>query len=430
MLKNNPNVDFQDEPHTLCSDLSTNGISIGRSSDITSLSLQSNPLQISQSPTRGFVTQEQHKSQSRVPAMQTFIMNSNLQNEESNCRSLPLDASELSHTASQTGSASNTIAEIKRMGKEMHTSENKGDAQVKEQEQEVSPPLEDPNIDPCLPRNSYTEPLYRTSSHNENNFSCSPFLNIDFKPPEFVTPSPTAFSETKFFSFVILHVPEDQDEAGRVCEILNKLEIGEGTTFCEGFETAGVSPLKCLEDAVENSAYIVLLLTTGFLSKWGEFQTNTVLMNSIEDANKSGTIIPFIPRFKTPVGKIPLTLKSLIPLNEKSHLFEKQVRNTFKRDIIRRQQGRWQREQHLRALKRNVEDAKEVSNAHAMQQHFTVDISTLLSNMLQQLIPGQVIQINNATNVQIGNQNSMNVQQTTNVPQTEYDQGCHRDFQS
>ncbi|XP_073419178.1 TIR domain-containing adapter molecule 1-like [Dendrobates tinctorius] len=419
MLKNNPNLDFHDEPHTLCSDLSNNGIPIVRSSDMTSLALQSNLLQISQSPTRDFVTQEQHKSHCSVSAMQAFRMNSNLQNEESNCSSVPLDASELTYTSSHTRSASNTFAEIKSMGNEMHASENKGDARVKALEHEKSLPQEDLNIYPSSPRNLFTEPLCR-SSHNENNPSCS-FLNIDFKPPEFVATSPSAFSNTKFFSFVILHVPEDQDEAGRVCEILNNLKIGEGTTFCEGFETAGVSPLKCLEDSVENSAYIVLLLTTGFLSKWGEFQTNTVLMNSIEDANKSGTIIPFIPRFKTLVGKIPLTLKSLTPLDEKSHLFEKRVKNTFKQDIIKRQQGRWQREQHLRALKSNVEDAKEISNAYAMQQHFTGDISTLLSNMLQQLIPGQVIQINNASNVQIGNQNSMNIQQTTSVPQTEYD---------
>ncbi|XP_069623890.1 TIR domain-containing adapter molecule 1-like [Ranitomeya imitator] len=423
MLKNNPNVDFHDEPHTLCSDLSNNGIPIVKSSDMTSLSLQSNPLQISQSPTRDFITEEQHKSQCSVPAMQAFRMNSNLQNEESNCSSVLLNASDFTHTSSHTGSASNSFAEIMSMGNEMHASENKGDARVKEQEHEKSPPLEDPNIYSSSPRNSFTDPLCRTSSHNENNPSCS-FLNIDFKPPEFVATSPTAFSNTKFFSFVILHVPEDQDEAGRVCDILNNLEIGEGTTFCEGFETAGVSPLKCLEDSVENSAYIVLLLTTSFLSKWGEFQTNAVLMNSIEDANKSGTIIPFIPKFKTLIGKIPLTLKSIIPLNEKSHLFEKLVKNTFKRDIIRRQQGRWQREQHLRALKRNVEDAKE------MQQHFTEDISKLLSNMLQQLIPAQVIQINNASNIQIGNQNSMNIQQTTSVPQTEYDQEFHRDFQN
>ncbi|KAM4052735.1 uncharacterized protein ACNLHF_003648 isoform 1-T2 [Anomaloglossus baeobatrachus] len=354
--------------------------------------------------------------------MQAFSMNPNLQNENLNCSTVSLDAAVLSHTSSQSRSASNTFTETMFMEKVMHESENKSDEQSnKEPGHENSPPIENPNISFGPPRNSFTEAPYRTSSHNENNPSCT--LSITFDPPSF-------FSDTKFFSFVILHVQEDQNEAVRVCELLNNLEIGEGTTFCKGFETAGLSPLKCLEDSVENSAYIVLLLTTGFLCKWGEFQTNTVLMNSIEDVSKSGTIIPFIPKLKTLIGKIPLTLKSLIPLNENSHLFETQVRNTFKLDVIRRQQKCWQREQHLRALQRNLEEAKEASHAHAMQQHLTMDLSVLLSNMLQQLIPGQVININNASNIQIGNQNSMNVQQTRNVPQSECDQDFHSEFKA
>ncbi|KAM3940532.1 uncharacterized protein RB166_000485 [Leptodactylus fuscus] len=417
MLKKSLNTD--NEPHTLRSDVNSNGISICKPSHLSSLSLASNPLQISQSPTTGFLT-GQYETQCYMSRV-----NPDRQEENRHCGSIPasVNASDLSHTTNQTESVSKIVD--KELLSKMESSEN-----TKEKEHENLPPTEDLSVSPCPPGDTATElshqPSPGSSSHDKISSSYDTFSNIDFGPSsEFVAPSPTALlsdilPSLKFFSFVILHVPEDQDEAERVCGILNSLEIGEGTTFCEGFETAGVSPLTCLEDAIQNSAYIVLLLTTGFLSLWGEFQINTVLMNSIDDKRKKGTVIPFIPKLQAiPSDKIPLGLKSLIPLIETSRLFEKRVRNTFKLDVIKTQQERWTREQVRRALEKKLEDAKDQISALNLQQFIAMDMSTLLSSLPLHLIPGygSVIHINNSSNVQIGNNNSLNVQQTTNVPQ-------------
>ncbi|KAG8594227.1 hypothetical protein GDO81_001128 [Engystomops pustulosus] len=423
MLKNNLTSDTDNEPQTLRSDLASNGIPVCRPYHPSSLSLASNPLQISQSPTIGFL-REERKSQYKVSGM-----NDDRQDEISTCGSIPMQESNPFNSANQNESASSISAETMTMEKEMLVSNKNTDEEVEKQEHKL-PPKENFSVSPSnLSTGLFHDTSINTSPHAENSDSSTPFSNEAFSPSiKCVASSPTVLppdllSSLKFFSFVILHVPEDQEEADRVCGVLNSLEIGEGTTFCEGFETAGVSPLKCLEDAVENSAYIVLLLTTGFLSIWGEFQTNTVLMNSIDDKNKSGTVIPFIPKIKVPIGKIPMGLKSLIPLNEKCRLFEKQALKTFKPDFIKRQKDLWTREQALRWLKGKLEDAKDLSSsALKIQQYLAMDMSALLSNLTllsQQILAGNgpVIQINNASNVQIGNQNLMNVQQTTNVPQ-------------
>ncbi|XP_056427763.1 TIR domain-containing adapter molecule 1-like [Hyla sarda] len=441
MMRKTLNSDTESEPHTLRSDL-PHGISICKPSHLSSLSLTSNPLQISQSPTKGFLTQE-HKSQCKMSSVQGCSMNGNFLNEKLHCGSVPLDKSDISVTY-ETRSAFNTFAETESSGKEMLVSKGKSDEQTAEKENKRLAPTEN---SPHPSRNPFAEfsnePSVDKAFVDRSNSGDT--QSNAFSSSQFVSP-PTAAtiydnqSSLKFFTFVILHVQEDQDEAMRVCEILHNLDIGQGTTFCEEFETAGKSPLKCLEDAVENSAYIVLLLTNGFLSKWGEFQTNTVLMNSIEDENKSGTIIPFFPKFKMPQGKLPLALKSLTALHEKSHLLKTQVKNTFKRDVIKRQQERWEKDQHLKVSAKCMEDAKGLANFLEKQQHIAMDckavyahlctqMSSFLSTIPQQ-IPGQgqVIHINNARNVQIGDQNSMNVQQTTNVPQMGLSGECYQEF--
>lgn len=360
-------------------------------------------------------------------------MNLDLQDEISHRGSAPSDALDLLLSANRTGSASTTSAETKSPGMETMVPKEESEEQAKEQEHNRQPPTEDVSIPPPPPASH--EPSVGASSPHHSN----PFSNMAPPPaPSISAPLSDLPTSSKFYSFVILHVPEDREEAMRACEILHGLEIGEGTTFCEGFETAGVSPLRCLEDAVENSAYIVLLLTSGFLSKWGEFQTNTVLMNSIEDGNKSGSVIPFIPESRPPVGKIPLAVRALIPLYEASGLFQTRVRNTFKRETIQRQRERWIREQELQALQRSVEDARELAGDLEMRQRIAMDhqavyndlcahLSSIMSILPPQLIPGHGpvnIQISNASNVQIGNQNSMNVQEIPPVP-AQGDQDAH-----
>ncbi|XP_066430543.1 TIR domain-containing adapter molecule 1 [Eleutherodactylus coqui] len=422
MLKTDLNSEFPDEPRTLCSDVLSCGIPICEPSHLSSASLASYPLQISESPTRGFLTKGDI-SQSKMLGQQALRMNTNLPQVNVSRKSFPSDASDLPPSTDHAGSASNTVADARGGGKEERlVSKEERDGRAKQPEHKRLPATEDLRVSPP-PTDVSSEPSYVASFHEENKPPCSRASDTaSSPPPELVAPplvaSSEALSSLTFYSFVVLHVPEDQEEAGRVCAILNNLKIGEGTTFCEGFETAGVSPLQCLADAVENSAYIVLLLTSGFLSKWGQFQANAVLMNSIEDVSKSDTVIPFVTKFKAPAGKIPLAIKSLTRLDENVKFFPKHVKQTFKKEKIERQRARWKREQDSRALQRQLEDTRDLAEHLQQQQRLGIDLSDLLSRLLPHLIPPTtVIQISNSSYVQIGDQNLMSVQQDTNVPQ-------------
>ncbi|KAM8939323.1 TIR domain-containing adapter molecule 1 [Pelodytes ibericus] len=268
-----------------------------------------------------------------------------------------------------------------------------------------------------------------------------------------VSPS-DQFSFPRFFSFVILHAREDLENACRVNEILSSLGIGEGTTFSEEFEVPGTSPLNCMQNAIEDSAYIILLLTEFFVNRWTRFQSNTALMNSIEDPSKVGTVIPFLPQLnRLSRNRIPLALKSVIPLDETSSVFQKMVRNTFKPAVVQRQKRLWSiiQEQKAREQKRQEQLLEASLKSMNIQKEFYAQtlptcpikqtspeptfpmVPTQLMqgpnfywNLPQQSSPegqlshypvnGQppIIQITNAGNVQIGNNNCMTVQHAAN----------------
>uniref|UniRef100_A0A8C5LST1 TIR domain-containing protein n=1 Tax=Leptobrachium leishanense TaxID=445787 RepID=A0A8C5LST1_9ANUR len=137
---------------------------------------------------------------------------------------------------------------------------------------------------------------------------------------------------TPYYRFVIFHSPEDNANADRVCQRLSDLGAVGGTTFSNSFEIPGKSPIACTETAIEKSAYIIILLTEGFANNWTKFQSNTALMNSIQDPEKCATVIPFLPQIGRIGSKVPLCLKTLIALDENSQNFEYKVLNTFKLD--------------------------------------------------------------------------------------------------
>ncbi|KAM4023562.1 uncharacterized protein ACNLHF_028238 isoform 1-T2 [Anomaloglossus baeobatrachus] len=401
MLEPNASYDL-DEPQTLRSDLPPYGILVARSPDTNSTSsVGSYSLQISRSHSGDLVTGKQ-QNQSKV--------NGGLKSQPSPTGSDPSDASDLSCAVNQTAAASNTLGETESARK---AKEHKG-----------VPPAEDIGDYPCPPELSNNGAVCHARSAHVGTILPSPTGNLavfsvsdlppsrsdlpptvshlppsrsdllpsvsnlsssvsdlppalsgilpsvsdlspsghDLPPPSSVLPSIP--SSVKFFSFVILHVQEDEEEAQRMCDILKKLIIGNGTTFCEGFEIAGRSPLTCLEDAVENSAYIVLLLTDRFQSKWGQFQTCAVLMNSIQDLNKCGTVIPLIPRFNSIILRdLPLHLRALTRLEESSTAFETRVKKTFKENVIKTQREEWERDQAIKASQKRLEDAERLSNA-------------------------------------------------------------------
>ncbi|NWH67676.1 TCAM1 protein, partial [Geococcyx californianus] len=187
-------------------------------------------------------------------------------------------------------------------------------------------------------------------------------------PPPLQTAKPVPTSEldgggSKFFTFVVLHASEDEIVAHRVKNLLENMEVPNGATLCGDFFIAGRSHMTCFQDALENSAFIILLLTKNFPCDLCMFQTNTALMESILKPSKHDSVIPFVPK-ENPLerSQIPSTLGGLMPLDENSPGFSTTVRNTFTPrrinerkamwDLAQRQklQLYWERQQALQSL--------------------------------------------------------------------------------
>lgn len=162
-------------------------------------------------------------------------------------------------------------------------------------------------------------------------------------PPPSVAAVPTSEPDGgKFFTFVVLHASEDEIVAHRVKDLLENMGVPNGATLCEDFFIAGRSHLTCFQDAMENSAFIILLLTKNFLCDLCMFQTNTALMESILTPSKRDSVIPFVPK-ENPLerSQIPSTLGGLTPLDENSPGFSRTVQNTFTTSRINERKAMW-----------------------------------------------------------------------------------------
>ncbi|NXF32728.1 TCAM1 protein, partial [Nyctibius bracteatus] len=164
-------------------------------------------------------------------------------------------------------------------------------------------------------------------------------------PLQTVEPVPTSEpggGEGKFFTFVVLHASEDEIVAHRVKDLLENMGVPNGATLCEDFLIAGRSHMTCFQDALENSAFIILLLTKNFPCDLCMFQTNTALMESILKPAKRDSVIPFVPK-ENPLerSQIPSTLSGLMPLDENSPGFSRTVQNTFTTSRINERKATW-----------------------------------------------------------------------------------------
>ncbi|KFQ67791.1 TIR domain-containing adapter molecule 1, partial [Phaethon lepturus] len=193
-------------------------------------------------------------------------------------------------------------------------------------------------------------PTYSFSSTLPHNVSYLPPLHSSPSPawpPPLQTVEPVLTSEpdggeTKFFTFVVLHASEDEIVAHRVKDLLENMGVPNGATLCEDFFIAGRSHMTCFQDAMENSAFIILLLTKNFPCDLCMFQTNTALMESILKPSKHDSVIPFVPK-ENPLerSQIPSTLGGLMPLNENSPGFSRTVQNTFTSSRINERKAMW-----------------------------------------------------------------------------------------
>ncbi|CAI9548183.1 unnamed protein product [Staurois parvus] len=428
MLRNHSNTDLDEAPHTLRSDLCSPVISILRPSH-HSLSPISNALEISQSPTRALID-EPRKSQCSVLDTQTPCM-STICNESSSCKPASSELpSNLCTTNQEKIQQSSSHLCLTSKRNEEAVSENKNtDGQVLSHSSQTFPVPPNSNLSEQMHELSLGVTIHKSNVLSEPaSHICNIFSSSDMTPSPSVNSSPSINSSDQFFSFVIFHAPEDQEIASRVCNVLEHHVVGKGTTFGEGFETPGVSLLTCLENAVENSAYIVLLLTNAFLNAtWGDFQSTTAMMNSIEKAHKLGSVIPFYPQEKRKTDcTMPMWLRTLIALDESSPIFKTKVRNTFKQEVIRNQNELWERKRIMSDFQpQNISLQWLMGEATAVSPHQT-------QPPIHSAFHGQtpVIQISHASNVQIGNQNSMNIQFSPNEPQIDCDTNIYHDAEN
>ncbi|XP_027948430.1 TIR domain-containing adapter molecule 2 [Eumetopias jubatus] len=145
-----------------------------------------------------------------------------------------------------------------------------------------------------------------------------------------------------FLKFVILHAEDDTDEALRVQNVLeNDFGIKPGIIFAE--MPCGRQHLQNLDDAVNGSAWTILLLTENFLrDTWCKFQFYTSLMNSVNRQHKYNSVIPLRPLHNPlPRDRTPFALRTINALEEESRGFPTQVERIFQESVYQIQQALW-----------------------------------------------------------------------------------------
>ncbi|XP_047446658.1 TIR domain-containing adapter molecule 1 [Mugil cephalus] len=221
------------------------------------------------------------------------------------------------------------------------------------------------------------------------------------------------FEEDIFYAFVILHAPDDADMAESMKEKLEEVIGFAGATFADEFALPGKSTLKCVEDAINNSAYTFLLLTRNFNSRMLEMKTNTALINSINNRHKYNTVIPLLPRENCmPKQCIPLILQTLVPLEE-NRSFEKKLKRSLSTEKIERQRKIWTKEQEQKILQQKSLNQRDNDNLNRfLQQNCCIGASGSTEDggdgrVWWQQQPN--IHIENAKYIMIGNDSRMSV---------------------
>ncbi|KAM8850106.1 TIR domain-containing adapter molecule 1 [Spinachia spinachia] len=168
-----------------------------------------------------------------------------------------------------------------------------------------------------------------------------------------------------FYDFVILHAPEDEDEAERIREKVGAVTGSEGATFSGDFAIPGKSSLRCVEDAIDNSAFTFLLLTRNFHTRMLNLQTDSALINSINKRHKYNTVIPFLPKENSiPEMSLPMVLRTIIKLEE-NKAFDRKIKKIFSPAVIKNQRKTWNAEQ---TVKRQIERQERLKNLNQTQR--------------------------------------------------------------
>ncbi|XP_037315392.2 TIR domain-containing adapter molecule 1 [Pungitius pungitius] len=168
-----------------------------------------------------------------------------------------------------------------------------------------------------------------------------------------------------FYDFVILHAEEDEVEAERIREKMEEVIGSEGATYSGDFAIPGKSSLRCVEDAIYNSAFTFLLLTRNFHTRMLDTQTDCALINAINNRHKYNTVIPLLPKENAmPKVSLPLVLQTINPLEE-NRTFDRKIKKIFTPAKIRDQRKIWNAEQ---TAKREIERQERRKKLHRSQQ--------------------------------------------------------------
>lgn len=164
--------------------------------------------------------------------------------------------------------------------------------------------------------------------------------------------------DATFYAFVVLHAPEDADVANDVREKVEKVINSKGATFSDDFHVPGKSTLRCVEDAINDTAFTILLLTRNFTTRMLELETNSALVNALEKNHKWNTVIPLLPlQNRMPKEDMPLVLQTIVPLEENKN-FEKKIGKSMSLPKIKRQEKIWMQEQRAKIEKARKQQSK------------------------------------------------------------------------
>ncbi|NXP28821.1 TCAM1 protein, partial [Scytalopus superciliaris] len=226
--------------------------------------------------------------------------------------------------------------------------------------------IEDSYVPAGIPFNSTSASVQNCSLPPPPTYSFSSTLpSLLQKPPSSLYPAPQCSSPSpawpspplpavdpaslaepdfvKFCTFVVLHASEDEIVAHQVKNLLESMGVSDGATLVEDFFIAGRSQMTCFQEAMENSAFIILLLTKNFPCNLCLFQTDTALMQSIQDPSKRYSVIPFLPRVNAlERSQIPKMLSGLVILDESSPRFHRVVKNTFNAKGVNEKKAMWE----------------------------------------------------------------------------------------
>ncbi|XP_004689386.1 PREDICTED: TIR domain-containing adapter molecule 1 [Condylura cristata] len=235
---------------------------------------------------------------------------------------------------------------------------------------------------------------------------CSPSPAPSSAPPAPPEPcAPTSKVESqgqKFYNFVVLHARADEHVALRVREKLEGLGVSDGATFCEEFQVPGRGQLHCLQDALQHSAFTILLLTPNFDCHLSRYQVNQSVVSSLLRHDWHDSVIPFLPEESAQDQLSPKAcglLKGMVWLDESSPVFHRKVANTFKPQQLQRRRELWKREQDAQALReqrQRLEQERQhvgaLSSAYAAyarsQQALQAQVEQLRAALANVLPPG------------------------------------------